>query len=334
MKKLKTVMIGAGSRANQVIYPSFAQLPNVELAGICDPEPERLQKTADAYAIPRRYGAGGAMDYRRMVEELAPEAAVAVGQPHLLYDVWKWCLEQGLHLFIEKPPGLTLHQARALEALAERKNCITQVSFQRRYSPMAGVLREACLQRGPVTHALCRFYKCEPRDFLEARDHMLDDCIHSIDTLRWICGSEVAGVESGTRRVGTVDINFISAVLYFANGAVGHLLNSWTSGKRLFAVEMHAPGVFAEAELEGKGCLYADGNLQGVEYTAAGCAGSDDFHVYTGVLAAARDVADGCLSGRQPMCCFADAVKTMQVAEVILAQSLLREFTPRLYETL
>lgn len=328
MKKLRVVMIGAGDRANQVIYPSFHKLENVEIAGICDIDLQRLQATADKYGVEKRYGAAGVFDYQNMVRDLKPDAAVVIGQPHIMYDIWKWCLEQGLHLYIEKPFALTMHQARALEAIADRNRCVTQVSLQRRYTPMVKELREECLKRGEIVHAVCKFYKCETgRDFLGARDHMMDDCVHSIDTLRWICGSEVVGVESTTRRVGTVDINFISAMLHFENGAVGHLINSWASGKRIFAVEMHAPGIFAEAEHEKAGMLYADGDLNGREYSASAAAGSDEFYVYTGVLEAARDFVDSCLENRKPQCHFGDAIKTMKVAETILAQSLLREWT-------
>jgi len=329
-KKLKVAMIGAGNRANSVIYPSFADLRaegEIDIVGICDIDAARLTATADQYAIEKRYGAGGVFDYGKMVEETRPDAAVVIGQPHIMYDIWEWCLGQGLHLYIEKPFALSIHQARALQALAQRKNCVTQVSFQRRTTPMVMQMRDECLKRGPITHAFCKFYKCLPEDQLCARDHMMDDCVHSIDTLRWICGtdSEIVKVESATKRVGTVDINFISATLYFDNGAIGYLINSWVSGKRIFAVEMHAPRIFAEAEHETKGFLYADGNLEPVVYDAAQCAGSDKFHVATGVYNLARDFVTCCKNGGKPAANFDDAVKTMHVAETILAQSLLTE---------
>lgn len=326
MKRLKVAMIGAGSRANAVIYPAFSALDNVEIVGICDIDRDRLTKTADQYGIANRYGEKGVFDYQRMIADLSPDAVVAVGQPHLMYDIWAWCLQKGLHLYIEKPLALSMHQARALTAMASDHGCVTQVSLQRRYTPMVVKLREECLKRGDITHALCKFYKCEVgRSVWGARDHMMDDCIHSIDTLRWLCGSQVAEVESRTRRVGTVDINFISAVLHFQNGAVGHLINSWSSGKRIFAVEMHAPGIFAEAEHEVGGTLYADGDLEGVQYSPQQEAGCDEFYAYTGVLEAAREFAAACLGGGQPAACFEETLKSMKVAEIILAQSLLRE---------
>ena len=324
-------MIGAGGRANQVIYPAFSDLSRsgeAEILGICDIDPKKLNDTADKYNIQKRYGQNGVLDYRNMIDELCPDAVVAVGQPHILYDVWMWCLERGLHLFIEKPLALSIHQARALQAAANRNNCVTQVSLQRRYTPMVQQMRDECLKKSGITHALCKFYKCEPdKDFLGARDHMMDDCVHSIDTLRWICGvdSEIVKIESSVKRVGTIDINFISAVLYFDNGAVGHLINSWSSGKRIFAVEMHAKGIFAEAEHETGGYIYKDGDLDGILYDAKKCAGSEEFYVYTGVLNAAKDFVGCCAAGGQPSACFDDCVKTMKAAEIILAQALLSE---------
>ena len=329
MKALKLAMIGAGSRANAVIFRSFNDLQKkgkVEFAGLCDIDAERREKTADQYGIKNRYGEGGVFDYQRMINEQRPDAAVVIGQPHLMYDIWMWCLEQGINLFIEKPLGLSMHQAQNLTAVAKRKGVVTQVSFQRRYSPMVTIMRNECLKRGPITHVVCKFYKNEIKDMLGARDRMMDDSVHAIDTLRWMTGSEVVKIDSITDRVcGTVDINFIMAQMTFENGTVGHLMNNWTSGKRIFAVEMHAPGVYIEAEHETGGRLYADGSLAPTAYDAAGCAGSDEFHVLTGVKAAARDFVNACLYGGRPMCDFSDAVKTMKVAETILAKALLEE---------
>jgi len=329
MKKLRLVMIGAGGRANQVIYPAFNDLQNqgkVEIAGICDIDLERLNKTADKYGIKTRYGADGVLDYRKMVADLKPEAAVVIGQPHIMYDIWIWCLQQGLHLYIEKPMALKMHQARNLTALAKRQNLVTQVSLQRRYTPMVTKLRNECLKKGPITHAVCKFYKCEIRDHLHASDHMMDDSVHAIDTLRWMAGSEVVKVDSFTNRIGgTIDINMIMAQLTFANGCVGHLMNNWSSGKRIFAVEMHAPGIFVEAEHETKGYMYTDGNLTPQVFDTAEAAGSREFHVYTGVLAAAEDFVNCCLNGGQPSASFESTVNTMKIAEYILAQSLMKE---------
>ncbi len=313
-------MIGAGAMANTVHYPSLASFDDVEIAAICDLDEQRLTTTADKYGVAARH-----TDYRRMVEAVNPDAVYVIGPPHLMYDIWYWCLSQGLNLCIEKPMGITIHQARALAHLAAEHNCITQVSFQRRSCPMVAQLREACLKRGPIVHAVCAYYKYQPEPYLHARDRMLDDGVHAIDTLRWMCGGEVVGVESICRRVGAPDINFFTAMLHFDSGATGVLVNSWTSGRRIFRVEMHAPGICAEAEHENKGYLYADGDTKGVEFDTRQVAGSNEFFIYAGFQAKNREFIDAVKQGTQPPSHFGDAVKTMEVAETILAQALLRK---------
>ncbi|NLE45987.1 MAG: Gfo/Idh/MocA family oxidoreductase [Chloroflexi bacterium] len=319
LDKVRVAMIGAGSMATRVHYPSLASFEDVEIAAICDLDPERLRSAADRYGVAARFS-----DYRRMTDSVAPDAVYAIGQPHLMYDVWVDCLERGLNLYIEKPMGITIHQARALAHLAEVNDCITQVSFQRRSCPMVVRLREECLKRGPIIHAVCTFYKCSIEPFLSARDHMLDDGVHAIDTLRWMCGGEVIQIDSVCRHILVPDMNFIAAILHFDNGATGVMMNSWASGRRIFRVEMHAPGVCAEAEHEGKGYLYADGDTTGTAYDARETAGSEAFHVFGGFQAKNREFIDCVKSGRQPESNFSDAVKTMEVAECILAQALLQ----------
>jgi len=321
MDKVRVAMIGAGGMANSVHYPSLASFDDVEIAAISDLDDSRLNTTADKYNVEKRYN-----NYRKMVEEIAPDAVYVIGQPHIMYDIWIWCLEQGLNLYIEKPMGLSIHQARSMADLADKKGCITQVSFQRRTCPMVVKLREECLKRGPIVHAVCRFYKCAIGANYGARDHMMDDSVHAIDTLRWMCGGEVVEIESVAKRVLVPDINFIMGLLHFDNGALGILMNSWSSGRRIFDVEMHAPGICAEAEHEGKGYLYADGDTKGVEYDTKEVAGSDQNFVYGGFQSKNREFIDCVKSGKLPSSNFSDAIKTMEVAEVILAQNTLKEF--------
>ncbi len=305
--------------ANSVHYPSLASFEDVELVGICDIDQHRLTKTADRWGIVNRF-----TDYRQMVEDTRPDAVYAIGQPHIMYDIWTWCLQHDLNLCIEKPMGLTLHQARALAYLAEKHEVITQVSFQRRSSPMVSYLRDECLKQGPIVHAVCRFYKSMITPYLEARDHMYDDTVHSLDTVRWMCGGEIVDIESVTRRVQVPDINFIAALLKFDNGATGVVLNSWSSGRRIFSVEMHAPNICAEAEHEGEARLYRDGDTLGQRFEAQSFAHSDQWHVYAGFQAKNREFIDAVKSGTLPPSHFGDGLKTMEAAETILAQALFR----------
>ena len=319
-QRVRIAVIGAGSMATQVHYPSLASFPDVDVVAACDIDAGRLAAVCARFGIAGRYS-----DYRTMIEEMAPDGVYAIGQPHILYDVWMWCLQRGCNLYIEKPMGLTWHQAQMLAHAAEARGLITQVSHQRRCSPLLVRMREECLRRGPITHAVCEFFKCAQEPMLGARDHMRDDCTHSIDTVRWMCGGEVVGIDSRCRRIGVPDINWISATLHFDNGATGMVVNSWCSGRRVFRVQMHAPGICTDAEVEGRARLYADGDYHGVEYDAREVAGSDQNFIFGGFQAKNREFIDSLKTGVEVTSSpFRDCLRTMEVAEKILAQAILR----------
>ncbi|MEN6480516.1 MAG: gfo/Idh/MocA family oxidoreductase, partial [Anaerolineales bacterium] len=100
--------------------------------------------------------------------------------------------------------------------------------------------------------------------------------------------------------------------------------NSWSSGRRVFRLQLHASGICAELEHEVGGRLYADGDTTGVPWTAQEAAGSEAFHVIGGFAAKTREFIDAVKGGVAPSSCFADALKTMIVAETILAQATLQ----------
>ena len=318
LSKVRLGVIGCGGMANNVHLPSFSSYDDVEIVALSDISEKALKDTSEKYRVSRCYA-----DYQKMVEECKPDAVLAVGQPEIMFKPIYWCFEKGLHIYTEKPLGMTIHQARLLAYAAEKNHCITQVSFQRRIAPLAVKMREECLKHGPIFHAVCEYYKCELSPYALARDHLMNDGVHAIDTLRWICGGEVVGIQSEMKSIGVVDKNCVVALLHFDNGATAVTLNTWASGRRIFRLGMHSPCVAAELDIESMGYIYEDGDTTGVEYDTRKVAGSDELYVYGGFQAKNREFIDAVRTGTQPGSSFADAVKTMEVAEKILAQSLL-----------
>ena len=88
--------------------------------------------------------------------------------------------------------------------------------------------------------------------------------------------------------------------------------------------QMHAPSVDVDAEVEGTARLYAGGDLEGVAYDTPEVAGSDERCVYGGHRAKNREFIDSIKNGRDVTTSpFRDCVKTMDVAERILAHAVL-----------
>ena len=324
-RKVRVCVIGAGQMANNVHYPSLASFDDVEIVGVIETRADRLNGTCDKFKIPdaSRHLARLDSDYQTILEKLRPDGVYVIGQPEIMYPIWHWCLNQGFNLYIEKPMAMTMHQAEALAYLADKNRLITQVSHQRRAAPIMRAMRERVVERGPITHAVVEFFKYDMTPMLIARDRMLDDGTHAVDTARWICGGEVVKVVSHCKRIGVPDINWIGAMLHFDNGATCFVVCSWASGRRVFRTQMHAPGAYADVELEREARLYVENNYEGETFDTKKVAGSDQLFVYGGFRAKHREFIDSLKSGDDRCSSpFRDTVKTMRVCQTILAQAL------------
>lgn len=322
-KIARIFVIGNGDFANSVHYPSLCSLTNVEIVGICAFNKMRLNQTAAKYKIPETavYVAHSPLDYQKRLIELKPDGVYVIGQPEHMFDVWVWCLENKFNLFIEKPMGLTLHQSRTLAFLAQKNGCITQVSHQRRSAPIMQKMRGECLKMGPISHALVEFYKNDIRPIYGAKDRMLDDYTHAVDTARWICGGDLVKIESQCRSILVPDINFICSTLYFDNESSCVVIGNWSSGRRLFRSLIHAPGICAEIELEKEAYLYSDGNCNAERFDTKVVAESNEFYVYGGFRNKSIEFIDSILARSEKTSSpFSDVLKTMEICDLILAR--------------
>ena len=327
-KTARICIIGNGHFANMIHYPSLASLTNVEIVGICAFDEERLKQTAQKFKIPFNniHVARTQFDYQKMLINLQPDGVYVIGQPERMFDAWVWCLENKFNLFIEKPMGMTIHQSRTLAYLATKNNCITQVSHQRRSSPIMQKMKEECLKKGSIIHAIIEFNKYDLRPVINARDRMLDDFTHAVDTARWVCGGEVIKIESHCRRIIFQDINWIGTTLYFDNESICYIVGNWTSGRRIFRVNMHSEGICAEVELEKEAFLYVNGNYEGEKFDTKEIACSKELFVYGGFQKKSIEFINSLISGKeQTSSPFSDTLKTMEVCETILAQALIEK---------
>jgi virulence factor len=327
-KTARICIIGNGHFATMIHYPSLASLTNVEIVGICAYDEERLKQTAHKFKIPVKniHVARTQSDYQKMLINLQPDGVYVIGQPERMYDIWIWCLENKFNLFIEKPMGMTHHQSRTLAFLAQKNSCITQVSLQRRSAPIMQKMKEECLKEGPIIHAIIEFNKYDLRPIFNARDRMLDDFTHAVDTARWVCGGEVIKIESHCRRIIFPDINWIGTTLYFDNGSTCYIVGNWTSGRRIFRVNMHSQGICAEVELEKEAFLYKNGNYDGERFDTKEIACSNELFVYGGFQKKSIEFIDSLLSRQEHTSSpFPDTLKTMEICETILAQALIEK---------
>lgn len=316
--RIPVAFVGAGSHANYAHYPSLSEMEDVHIVAVCDLNPERAASTAQRWNIAHTY-----TDYRQMLEETQPQAVYIILPPHQMFDIVVDCLNRKLHVFIEKPPGITLEQTRNLARLAEKNGCLTMVGFQRRFVPVVVQARHKVEERGAITQCLARFVKSGGTDdyYGGAVDILTCDAIHAVDNLRWM-GGEVKKIVSKVDRFHAPVDNAFNALVEFESGAVGILLTNWVTGRRIYSVEMHAFNISAYAEPDDRALIYRDGSLEPEVILNTEAAGSHAPHRYLGFYDENRHFIECVKSGQQPQTCFADAVKTMELVERIRHERL------------
>lgn len=313
MRKVKVALIGAGSMANAVHYPSLVEFEDVEIVGLCDLVEEKLRKTAEKFQIKNTF-----KDYKEMIEKTAPEAVYILMPPHHLFDIVIHCLNQKLHVFIEKPPGVTKEQTRQMALTAERNNCLTMVGFQRRFAPLIVACKKEIDDRGGITQAIATFVKNYTGGpyYDGAIDILTCDAIHSVDILRFLCG-EPKKVFSDIRAINSTFENSFNAFIKFENGSIGYLNTNWRAGKRIFSVEMHSIGISAFVDPEAEAKIFKDNNETPEVLEAKRYVGTDALYKIAGFYQENRHFIDCIKEKKLPITNFYDAYKTMELVDKI-----------------
>ncbi len=315
-KTVRVAMIGAGGRATSAHYPALKALEGVEMVAVSELSDQRMADAAERFGIQRQYS-----DYRKMIEKEKPDAVYAIMPPHHLYDISATVMEMGCHLFIEKPPAMTTEQTRQMALLARKHKVLTGVTFQRRFAPLIRYGKELCEKRGAVHSAVATFYKNAVGGapyYRGAIDILTSDAIHAVDTLRYLCGGEVESVASDVRREAATHTNIYLALVRFSSGATGVLLTNWMTGRRIFSVEIHSPGISVFGDPEEGGRVYADNKDEPIEVLDPfRLGGGDEAWRAFGAYDTHRHFIDCIRDGKQPETCLEDAVKTMDLVDRI-----------------
>lgn len=328
-RRVRVALIGAGAMANRYHYASLASFPDVALVGIADLVIEKARETAERFGIP---ATSVYSDAKNMLAETSPDAVYVLMPPQILYEPAHYVLSLGLHLFVEKPLGLTANQARMLAYTAVEHGCRTMVGFQRRHVPAIMALRKRIEADGPIHTVQVDFVKSTPNPTQTASfydgaiDAFTSDGIHAVDTMRWLCGGEVEDVRARVRRIGVVGPlpNAIDAQVSFSTGAVGTVRYNLFTGYRMFRAEFSGPNATASVDPDRDSLfvtMNGDPEIAPSWHYGLDVAGDksrlEDRH-WLGFWHENRHFIDCVKTGTQPTSHFADAVKSMELVERIL----------------
>ncbi len=134
MTEIRVGVVGLGYWG-PVLARNFASHPRTRLAALVDSDPGRLQAAGGAFKdVPL---------FTELEESLSLVDAVAIATPvSSHYALARTALENGKHLFIEKPMARTSREAKELQRLAEEKGLVIAVDHLLLYQGVVRKVRE------------------------------------------------------------------------------------------------------------------------------------------------------------------------------------------------
>jgi predicted dehydrogenase len=242
---LRVGIIGAGGIAGNMHLPSVREHLGCELVAVCDIRADAAQQAAAEFGARKAYTLYGEMLAR---EDL--DAVYVLTQPDQLFRPALASLNAGKHVFVEKPPGVTVYQAETLALAARRAGRICMVGFNRRFAPVVRETIDWFRANGTVEQVDVQFIKFADAAFYGGAGSAFEcDTIHVIDLMRWIAGAEpeAAAMVEHTGPDGRP--NAWNAVIRFSNAVTGTVRANYSAGGRVQALELHGGGHSAFVDL-------------------------------------------------------------------------------------
>lgn len=233
MSKIKMAIVGAGTwGANHAkIYDDH---PLVEIVAVCDRDASKANKLAAQYGIKQVY-----TDYREMAAKCGCDAVAIVTPDYLHADIAITCANEKKHILIEKPIATTYEDIHNILDAVERNNVRAMVDLHNRWNPPFNVAKQA-IDNGELGEPYSAYFRLN--DVKWVATDMLPWASkssilwflgsHSLDTLRWLTGSEVERVYSVSREgvlksMGVDTVDMYLTTLEFKNGCIAQMENGW-----------------------------------------------------------------------------------------------------------
>lgn len=239
-------MVGAGGHATNAIYPSLRH-SRLALQAVADLDKGRAERAARLFGALRTYG-----DHREMLVAEDLDAVGVVGPPAMHHEIGLEVLRAGKHLFIEKPPGRSLEQARELQAAARDAGVQCMVGFMKRFARAYRRTAEIIASPDFGTPRVLKLNYSHWRQPAGLREHAIFMSVHPLDLCRFFLG-DVAGGSVYKRRVG--DDHVVTLMLEHASGAVSQI-----------ALSAFEPRVQEHVEISGDNTLVQVWNLMEIRY--------------------------------------------------------------------
>lgn len=230
---MKYALIGCGRISTNHIKAAMNN--KLEMVAVCDIVPENMEKLLENHGLEKERAIKRYTDYKQMIKENEIELISIATESGLHAEIALYCIENNIHVIIEKPMAMSIAEADKIIALAAEKNVRVSACHQNRFNIAVQQMRKALEDGrfGKISHGSIHvrwnrnknYYEQAPWRGTWAQDGgaLMNQCIHGIDLLRWMMGDEVESVYGVTKQqlhhyLEAEDIGM--AVVKFKNGAI------------------------------------------------------------------------------------------------------------------
>ena len=218
----------------------FSGIENCQLVGVYDKVLDRADEIA------RQYNVKSFATYEDMLKEVDAVDISATTTWH--YDLAKPALENGCHVFLEKPITSTKEQADELLKIADEKNLKIQVGHIERFNPV--ILQCAEEINNPMFIESHRLAPFTPRG--SDVPVVLDLMIHDIDLIMSFVPSKIKEIRASGVGILTPSIDIANARLEFDNGAIANVTASRISMKRERKIRFFQKDAYISVDFQNK----------------------------------------------------------------------------------
>jgi predicted dehydrogenase len=220
MEKLKVAVIGVG-RLGKLHASLYKKVEEASLTGVYDVDKEKMNPLAKELNV---------TPFDSLEEAIQNSDAINIVTPTTShFSIAKQALEQGKHIFIEKPITQSESEARQLIKMAQERNLKIQIGHIERFNPAVLALDDVKLS--PLFIESHRLASFNPRGTDVAV--ILDLMIHDLDLILKMVKSEVTNIAASGVGVISNTIDIANARIEFANGCVANVTASRISAKKM-----------------------------------------------------------------------------------------------------
>ncbi len=222
---LKIGIVGTG-HLGKLHTKLFKEIENCELVGIYDIDEEKLNSAASEFSV---------NPYSSLEELLKNVDAVSkdeITSAH--YSIAKKALQNGKHVFVEKPITAKIEEGEEIVDLASSLGLNMQVGHIERFNPALLALENFALEPKFIQSDRLSQFNLRGTDVAVVHDLM----IHDIDIILSLVKSDVKQVNASGIAVVTDNIDIANARIEFVNGTVANVTASRISQKKMRKMRM------------------------------------------------------------------------------------------------